>query len=108
LNEASPALPPLRAETADGLVKELEDIRPTIATQVLTPLEPPQRRSWLVPALVLLAVAILVIGLIAAFRHHGGDAAPKRQVVRVAPVPHSPSTEQQARNLAAWLSRYSR
>ena len=32
--------------------------------------------------------------------------APPRPVARVAPVPHAPGAEQQARNLAAWLRRY--
>lgn len=110
LNDASPALPPLRATTADELVKELEEIRPTIATQVIaTPLEPPRRRrSWLVPLLVVLAVAGVAIGIVAALTHGGGNDSPKPQVARIARVPHAASAEQQARVLAAWLSRYSR
>jgi len=111
LNDAAPALPPLRATTADELVKELEAIRPTIATQVIaTPLEPPRprRRNWLVPLLVLLAVAGVAIGVVAALTHGTGKDSPKPQVARVVRVPHAASAEQQARALAAWLSRYSR
>jgi hypothetical protein len=102
LNDAAPALPPLRGATADELVSELEAIRPTVARQVLTPL--PERRSrtflWIVAVLTLLALAI---GLLLAFR--GGGS--KTNGAAVTPVPHAATAEQQARNLSAWLARYS-
>lgn len=102
LNDAAPALPPLRGTTAEELIRELEDIRPTVARQVLTPL--PRRRSrtllWVVAALALVA---LVIGLLFAYR--GGKT--NRNGTAVTPVPHARSPEQQARNLSAWLERYS-
>jgi len=106
LNDAAPALPPLSATTAAGLVKELEDIRPTVATQVLTPL--PTRRSFpLLPTVIALAVVALVVGLVFAFRG-GGSAKPRqRGVAPVVPVPHAATAERQARNLSAWLARYS-
>jgi hypothetical protein len=103
LNDAAPALPPLRGATADELIAELEAIRPTVAKQVLTPL--PRRRPhtlvWVVAALALIAV---VIGLLFALR--GGTK--KTDGAAVQPVPHARSAEQQARNLSAWLARYSR
>jgi len=43
LNDAAPTLPPLHGETTDELIGRLEEIRPTVAKQILTPL--PQRRS---------------------------------------------------------------
>ena len=107
LNDASPALPPLTATTAEGLVKQLEDVRPTVATQVLTPL--PRRRSVpLLSIIVGLALVALVVGLVFAFRGRGSSKPPPRQVAPVAPVPHAATAEQQARNLSAWLARYSR
>jgi flagellar basal body-associated protein FliL len=88
-------------------VKELEDIRPTVATQVLTPL--PARRSfpW-VPVIVALAVVALVVGLVFAFHGGGPPKQERRDVAPVAPVPHAATAERQARNLSAWLARYSR
>lgn len=107
LNDASPALPPLTSTTAAGLVKELEDIRPTVATQVLTPL--PSRRSfpWL-PVVVTLALVALVIGLLFALRSGGSPKPEKPNVAAVRPVPHAASAERQAQYLSAWLARYSR
>jgi hypothetical protein len=104
LNDAAPALPPLHGATTDALIKQLEEIRPTVAEQVLTRRPSPRRRSrtvvWIVAALALLA---LVIGLLFAFR--GG--ATKTNGAAVMPVPHAATAEQQARNLSAWLARYS-
>ena len=110
LNEASPALPPLRAATAEGLVKELEQVRPTVATQMLTPLPtpPPVRRALPAVAWIVVAVALaaLAIGLFFALR--GGSKQEKPATAAVPPVPHAATAEQQARNLSAWLARYSR
>jgi serine/threonine protein kinase len=70
----------------------------------------PQRRStWRRPhrtALVLagLAFAALVAALVVAV---AGRSSPK-PAPRVQPVAHSTSPDQEARNLAAWLERYSR
>jgi hypothetical protein len=102
LNDAAPALPPLHGATADELIKQLEEIRPTVAEQVLTPL--PQRRSralvWILAGLAVLALAI---GLFFAFR--GGTT--RSNGTAVTPVPHAATAERQARNLSAWLARYS-
>jgi hypothetical protein len=111
LNETSPALPPLRATTADGLVRELEAIRPTIATQLLTPLPATRRRIPLVPLLIALALLVLVIGLVFAFRSRGGGSPKRKSEVRIAAVTrvsHASSAQQQAQNLSGWLARYSR
>jgi len=106
LNDASPALPPLTATTAAGLVSELEEIRPTVATQVLTPL-PGRRRLPVVWIVVVLALAALGVGLFFALR--SDESTPKqRGTAAVTPVPHAAKAEQQARNLSAWLARYSR
>lgn len=105
LNDASPALPPLRATTAEGLIKELEAVRPAAATQRLAPAS---KQVPIVPAarlIVALAVAAIAIGLVFAFR--GGGTPPKPRVEQVVPLPHAASAEQQARNLSAWLARYS-
>jgi len=62
------------------------------------------------PSLVLVAIAVLAltVGLIAVF-DHGSKPKPKlRPTARVTPVPHGASAAQEARNLSAWLSRYSR
>jgi hypothetical protein len=111
LNETSPALPPLRAQTPEELVAELEKIRPTVATQVLTPLPRVRtRRIPVVPILVALAAVAVAVGVIAALRHRASGTQRRQapRVARVAPVPHAATAEQEARNLAAWLSRYSR
>ena len=43
LNDAAPALPPLPGSSTDALIGRLEQIRPTVAKQILTPL--PETRS---------------------------------------------------------------
>jgi hypothetical protein len=105
LNDASPSLPPLHATTAEGLLQELEQVRPTLATRVLTPPTPRQRSLPFAAGLVAVAIAALAVGLVFAFR--GGGTTPKPRVEQVVPVPHAADAEQQARNLSAWLARYS-
>src|SRR4051794_26889604 len=62
------------------------------------------------PAVLVAAIALLAIvgGILAALvSTTGGSSKPSpRPVARVAPIPHAPGAEQQARNLAAWLRRY--
>jgi hypothetical protein len=108
LNDASPDLPPLHARTTTELALELERARPAVTART-TPLPPvrPRRRVPLVPLLAALAVVALAIGLVAVFTAND-EPPPKPRVAQVKPVPHAASAEQQARNLAAWLSRYSR
>lgn len=82
LNDASPALPPLQVATTDELIKRLEEIRPTVATQVLATPLPRRRRVPVVAILVGLAVLVLVVGLIFALRSGGSDTPKeKRQAV---------------------------
>jgi hypothetical protein len=129
LNDAAPGLPPLAADTTTALALELERARPANAAPTVpiatvpsptvpsptVPIAPvrSRRRSPLpiVPLLLGLAVLAVAIGLIAAFAHSGdqnsGGQTP-RQVAPVQPVPRGATAEQQAKNLAAWLSRYSR
>lgn len=105
LNDTSPELPPLHAETPHELVRELGAVRPAAAeTVAFTTVR--ARRSRVPLALSAVAVIALTVGLIAAFEH--GSTPKPRPVARVAPVPPGASAEQEARNLSAWLSRYSR
>jgi hypothetical protein len=63
------------------------------------------------PAGTLVALAVVAIGggVAALVATTGGSSTPPpATVTRVAPVPHAATAEQQAQNLAAWLSRYSR
>ena len=108
LNDASPELPALTADTTTGLALELDRARPAPAAPTL-PLTPvvPKRRLPVVPMLVAVAVAALAAGLVLAFSG-GGKPSKPAPVARVQPVPHASSAAQQARNLARWLSRYSR
>jgi hypothetical protein len=107
LNDASPELPPLRAETPQQLVRELRAVRPAAAETVpFAPIVAPRRRVPLSLVLVAVAVLAVALGLIAALDH--GSKAKPRPIARVTPVPHGASAVQEARNLSAWLGRYSR
>jgi eukaryotic-like serine/threonine-protein kinase len=76
--------------------------------------EPPTaivRRPRVRPALVaaILAAVAVTGGAIAALASRGGGTpAPPRRAAHVPPVPHASSAQQQAQNLAAWLTRQSR
>jgi len=73
-----------------------------LPTRVLPPSATPPRarRAALVAAVLIVAIAIAAIVAIV-----GIDRGPRS---RVDPVPHSPKLDQQARDLSAWLARYSR
>jgi hypothetical protein len=106
LNDASPELPPLHAETPQQLVRELRAVRPAAAETVpFAPIVAPRRRVPLSLVLVAVAVLAVAVGLIAALDH--GLKAKPRPIARVSPVPHGASAAQEARNLSAWLGRYS-
>jgi hypothetical protein len=106
LNDASPELPPLHAETPQQLVRELRAVRPAAAETVpFAPIVAPRRRVPLSVVLVAVAVLAVAVGLIAALDH--GLKAKPRPIARVSPVPHGASAAQEARNLSAWLGRYS-
>jgi hypothetical protein len=75
------------------------------------PAEPPRahavsrRRVWIalgVTALVATALSLAIaLGT-------GGSGAPKPRPAAVQPIPRGATAQQQARNVAAWLRRYSR
>lgn len=111
LNEVSPGLPPLGAATETGLARELERARATTTAPTAplpAPATPSRRRLPLAPTLAVAAVAAVAIGLAAAFATGGGPPEKTRTTTVVQPVPHGATAEQQARNLSAWLARYSR
>jgi hypothetical protein len=91
---------------------ELErDLRRTIgraseAPTVAIPQRPRRRRRLLVVAALVVAALAVALGVALASRGGGEPSPPAAPPVQ--PVPHSSDTAQQARNLAAWLRRYSR
>jgi serine/threonine protein kinase len=102
----------LAATLPDAPTDPLPDDPSRRATEILpTRVVPPSRRRRPRPVLVLAAAAVAAIagGVAAALGTRDGGSPPaRRAVVRIAPVPHAPTAEQQARNLAAWFERYSR
>jgi hypothetical protein len=107
LNDTSPELPPLHAETPQELVRELRSVRPAAAeTVAFVPIAPSRRRVPLSLVFVAVAVLALTVGLIATFDQ--GSKPKPRPIARVTPVPPGASAAQEARNLSAWLDRYSR
>lgn len=106
LNDASPELPPLQAETPEELVRELRAVRPAAAKTVAFEPMVVTGRSRLPFVLVAVALVALTIGLVTAF--HGSSKPKPRPIARVEPVPPGANAEQEARNLSAWLARYSR
>jgi hypothetical protein len=106
LNDASPELPPLDAETPQQLVRELRAVRPAAAETVpFAPIAPARRRLPLSLVFVAVAVLAIAVGLIASLDH--GSKPKPRPIARVAPVRPGGSAAQEARNLSAWLGRYS-
>lgn len=111
LNDASPELPPLRAETPEALVRELRAVRPAAAeTVAFAPVTArmPRRRRRAPVMLVAVAAIALVVGAVAAFRGGGSKQSGPHPTAHVVPVPRGATAEQEARNLSAWLARYSR
>jgi hypothetical protein len=107
LNDMSPELPPLHAETPQELIRELRAVRPAAAETVpFLPIASSRRRAPLSLVFVAIAVVALTAGLIATFDH--GSKPKPRPIARVTPVQHGASAAQEARNLSAWLGRYSR
>ena len=114
--------PVLRPASAADVARELAATLPEAETLPL-PTPPSQRATeimapsrsrerWRVrPVVALAAIAVGAIcgGVGAAIATNGGDSKPPpATVARVAPVRHATTAQQQAQNLAAWLSRYSR
>jgi hypothetical protein len=108
LNDASPELPPLTGETTTQLELELERARPKAAAATI-PLHPvrPRRRVPLAAIVAAVAVLAVAIGLIAAF---AGSSKPhvQRTFEPVSTVPHGSSAREEAANLSAWLTSYSK
>jgi serine/threonine protein kinase len=100
--------PKRRPGSAAEVGRALAAARPDAPTQRL--LRPQVRRPTPVVVLAAAAVAAIVGGVVAALATRGGGAPPqsKPTPVRVAPVQHGQTAEQQALNLAAWLQRNSR
>jgi len=111
LNDASPGLPPLTAATTTELARQLERARPlppaaTVPLPPVTAPRRPRRRVPLVPVLVAVAAVALAIGLVAVLQTRS-QAPPVTRIAKVAPVRHASTAKEQARNLSAWLKRYS-
>jgi hypothetical protein len=112
LNDASPELPPLEADTARALERALERAKPAAMTIPLPTLvlpRLPRRRRRLAVALAALALAALAVGLVAALAGGGGTrpSKPPARTIDVPPVPPGATAQAQAQNLAGWLSRWS-
>ena len=93
--------------SAADVARELAAILPDARTTIVLPASHRSRR----PALLLTAAALAAVaaGIAAAVLSTGGSKAPPPRVApRVAPVPHAATAQQQARELASWLLRYSR
>jgi serine/threonine-protein kinase len=92
--------PEFRPATAAELALELEGEQPTLP---LRREHRQRRRLWPVVAAV-----IVVLALVAAFVAADGDEPePPPPPARVEPVPQGASPDEDARNLAGWLRRYS-
>jgi serine/threonine-protein kinase len=110
--------PQLRPASAAVVAQELAATLPESPTLAL-PEHPSQRATEILarprrrvrPGVALAAIAVGAIagGIGAAIATSGGGSPPApATVARVSPVPHAANAQQQAQNLAAWLTRYSR
>ena len=95
--------PAYRPESAEALARELG--APTKVTPA-PPAAARNRRAWLALAATLAAAAI-ALGVALATRDDGSPP-PTPRPAAVLPVPHSADTQEQARNIAAWLRGNSR
>jgi eukaryotic-like serine/threonine-protein kinase len=104
--------PAFRPSSAAELARELApedrepptvplETRPAAARERLS-----RRRTWLALA-GLLVVAALLLGIALATRGGSGGPAPRPRPPAVASIPRGSTPQQQARNIAAWLRRYS-
>ena len=100
--------PRRRPQSAAEVARALAAARPDVPTQRLR--RPRVRRPTPVVVLAAAAVAAIVGGVVAALVTRDGGTPPQSTPtpVRVAPVQHGQTAEQQALNLAAWLHRNSR
>jgi serine/threonine-protein kinase len=78
------------------------------ATEIKAP-DPSARRRPRAAMLVAVGAAVAVVAGVTAALTTGGSSAPKpKPAPKVAGIPAAPSAQQEARDLAAWLRRYSR
>jgi serine/threonine-protein kinase len=78
------------------------------ATEIKAPIPKPRRSRPRTAALLAIgAVVALSIGVIAALTTGGSPPAKPRPAPKVSGIPAAPSAQQEARDLAAWLRRYS-
>jgi serine/threonine protein kinase len=100
--------PDYRPSSAAELARELAPSGNEAAT---TPLPSPRRTRrtlWIALAGVI-ALAAVLLGIGLATRGSGGNApAAKPEPPAVQPISRGATAQQQARNLSAWLRRYSR
>jgi serine/threonine-protein kinase len=96
-----------RPASADEVARELAFTEHP--TEIMAPSRSRTKRR-VRPAVALAAVAVgaIVGGVGAAIATSGDGSKPPPARVTVTPVPHGATAEQQAQNLAAWLTRYSR
>jgi ferric-dicitrate binding protein FerR (iron transport regulator) len=110
--------PEKRPASASQLARELAATSPEAQTLPLP--DDPSRRATEIKArrnrrprrvvlLVAAAVGAVVGGVVAAVATSGSSPpAPAPRPARVTPIPHAADTQQQARDLAAWLRGHSR
>jgi len=99
------SIDPADRPTAAQIAAALRDDTASPPTQPL----PSRRRSWRRPhRAALLLAALAFAALAAAIAVAATSGSSPKPPPRVAPVTHSTSADQEARNLAAWLKRYSR
>ena len=79
------------------------------ATEILAPRTRPTRRRPRRAVVAAGAVAVVAVtaGVVAAFSSGGGSPAKPAPPAKIASIPQSPTAQQEASELAAWLRRYS-
>ena len=96
---------PRRRPTAAEVARALADRHASAPTKILAP----RRRRRLPLALAGVAALIVAAGIAAAVASSGGSPKPAPpRPARIAPLGTTGSAQQQARDLAAWLLKYSR
>ena len=100
--------PDYRPPSAAGLARELAPSANDAPTAALPSPRPKRRTLWIALAAVVVLAAVL-LGIALATRGSGDNApAAKAPPAAVQPIGRGVTAQQQARNLSAWLRRYSR
>jgi serine/threonine protein kinase len=100
--------PDYRPSSAAELARELAPTRNEAPTAPLPSPRPERRTLWIVVAGAVVLAAVL-LGIALAIRGSGGNApAAKPQPPALQPIGRGANAQQHARNLSAWLRRYSR